>query len=217
MRDAALSSDYAYRQVAYISENIGPRPGGSPQAEAAAAYVADQLRSLGMEVGLEEVQVPRWTRGVETAELVEYPGQAPGTVQKIILTALSGNKPTSPEGITAEVIVVRTFDELKALGRDQVAGKIVLFNKPYDKQKAAAGLAFKAYGEAVVYRGEGAKKAAELGAVGALVRSVGDADYRIPTPAAVPQPGSQMVQWPAKMRNSYLIWRPRERFAFIWC
>jgi carboxypeptidase Q len=192
LRDAALSSDYAWGQVAHITENIGPRPEGSPQAEFAANYVADELRKLGMDVHLEEVQVPKWTRGAETAELVEWPGQTPGTTQKVVLTALSGNAPTTPEGITAEVVVVRTFDELKALGREKVAGKIVLFNEIYDQKKAANGKAFEAYGEAVVYRGEGAKKAAGLGAVGSLVRSVGDADYRIPhtggsTPAGIPQ------------------------------
>ena len=128
MRDAALTNDYAWGQVAHITENIGPRPEGSPQAEFAAHYVADELRKLGMEVRLEEVQVPRWTRGAENAELVEFPGQIPGTVQKIVLTALSGNAPTPP-GDSAEVVVVRTFDELKALGRQKVEGKIVLFNR----------------------------------------------------------------------------------------
>jgi Zn-dependent M28 family amino/carboxypeptidase len=150
------------------------------------------LRGLGLEVHLEEVQVPRWVRGAETAELVEWPGQTPGTTQKVVLTALSGNAPTPAGGITADVVVVRTFDELKALGRQKVEGKIVLFNEIYDKRKAAGGVAFKAYEEAVVYRGDGAKAAAELGAVGALVRSVGDADYRLPhtggsTPAGIPQ------------------------------
>jgi carboxypeptidase Q len=192
LRDAALSSDYAWGQVAHITENIGPRPEGSPQAEFAANYVADELRKLGMDVHLEEVQVPKWTRGAETAELIEWPGQTPGSIQKVVLTALSGNAPTSAEGLTAEVVVVRNFEELKALGREKVQGKIVLFNEIYDQKKAAGGKAFEAYGEAVVYRGNGAKKASELGAVGSLVRSVGDADYRIPhtggsTPAGIPQ------------------------------
>ena len=59
------------------------------------------------------------------------------------------------------------FDELKSLGREKVAGKIVLFNEIYDKKKAAAGLSFVAYGEAVRYRGMGPRAAAELGAVAA--------------------------------------------------
>jgi carboxypeptidase Q len=180
LRDAALSDDYAYRQVAHLTDNIGPRGIGSPQAAAAVQYVAEEMRKLGLEVKLEEVKVPHWMRGVETAELVEYPGQAPGTSQKIVLTALGGNTPTQPDGLTAEVVVVNSFDELKALGREKVAGKIVLFNVVFDKKKASNGLAGEAYGEAVAYRGGGAKAAAELGAVASLVRSVGNADYRLP-------------------------------------
>src|SRR5690348_3749393 len=76
IRDAALADDYAYHQVAHLTENIGARPEGSPQLQAAAEYVADELRKLGLEVRLEPVMTPRWTRGIETAELVEYPGQA---------------------------------------------------------------------------------------------------------------------------------------------
>src|SRR5499427_7357067 len=87
IKNAALSDDYAYRQVAHLTENIGPRPVGSPQANAAVEYVAGQLRDLGLEVRLEEVRAPRWVRGLETAELVDYPGHVPGVVQKIVVTA----------------------------------------------------------------------------------------------------------------------------------
>jgi carboxypeptidase Q len=180
LRDAALSDDYAYQQVKYLTENIGARPEGSAQAQAAVEYVADQLRKLGLDVHLEPVMVPRWTRGQDTAELVEYPGHTYGTSQRIVLLALSGNAPTSPEGITANVVVVNDFQELEELGRDKVSGKIVLYNVHFDRAKAANGLADDAYDEAVVYRGLGAKRAQDLGAVASLVRSVGNADYRIP-------------------------------------
>jgi carboxypeptidase Q len=191
IRDAALADDYAFRQVAHLTENIGPRPSGSAQAKQAAQYVAEELRKLGLEVRLEEVKVPHWVRGSETAELVEFPGQVPKTSQKIVVTALGGSTATPADGITAEVVVVRNFEELSALGRSKVAGKIVLFNFPFDTKKAAAGYALDAYGEAVVYRGAGAKTAAELGAVASLVRSVGGAEYRLPhtgfsTPAGIP-------------------------------
>ena len=191
IKAAALNDDYAYREVAHLTENIGPRPTGSPQAQAAAEYVAGELRKLGLEVRLQPVTVPHWVRGAETAALVEYPGMVPGTTQKIVLTALGGSSSTPADGLTAEVVAVNTFEELQALGREKVAGKIVLFNEPFDKQKAAAGLAFAAYGEAVRYRGAGAKAAADLGAVAALVRSVGSADYRLPHtgfsfPAGIP-------------------------------
>jgi len=191
IKAAALNDDYAYRQVAHLTENIGPRPSGSPQAHAAAEYVAGEMRKLGLEVRLEPVTVPHWVRGAETAALVEYPGMVPGATQKIVLTALGGSSSTPADGLVAEVVTVNTFEELAALGRDKVAGKIVLFNEPFDKQKAAAGRAFAAYGEAVRYRGVGAKAAADLGAVAALVRSVGNADYRLPHtgfsfPAGIP-------------------------------
>jgi Zn-dependent M28 family amino/carboxypeptidase len=191
IKASALNDEYAYHQLAHLTENIGPRPTGSPQALAAAQYVGDELRKLGLEVRLQPVTVPHWVRGAETASLVEYPGMVPGTTQKIVLTALGGSSSTPPDGLTAEVVTVNTFDELTALGHAKVAGKIVLFNEIFDKQKAAAGHAFNAYGEAVRYRAAGAKAAADLGAVAALVRSVGGADYRLPhtgfsIPAGIP-------------------------------
>jgi carboxypeptidase Q len=191
LRDAALADDYVYQQAAYLTDNIGPRPVGSLAAEAAVQYVAHELRRLGLEVQLEEVKVPHWIRGAERAELVEYTGQAQGTTQNIVLTALGGTVPTPASGITAPVVVAKTFAGLKQLGREEVAGKIVLFNVPFDKQKAANGLAGEAYGEAVAYRSSGPKAAAELGAIACLVRSVGGADYRLPhtgwsAPAGIP-------------------------------
>ncbi len=191
IKTAALSDDYAYRQVAHLTENIGPRPSGSIQARAAVDYVAGELRQLGLDVQLEEVKVPHWVRGAETAELVEYSGQVPGATQKIVLTALGGSTATAADGLTADVVVVSNFEELRKLGRDQVAGKIVLFNEIFDKQKAAAGLSFVSYGEAVRYRAAGPKAAADLGAAAALVRTVGNADYRLPhtgfsVPANIP-------------------------------
>src|SRR5262249_25708913 len=132
LRDAAMSDNYAYKQLEHLTDNIGPRPSGSPQADVAAHYVADELRKLGLDVKLEPVQVPHFSRGVDTAELVEYPGQVDGTKQKIYVTALFGNSPTPESGITAEVVVVNNFDELKALPKEQVAGKIVVYNEVFD-------------------------------------------------------------------------------------
>ena len=180
LQQAALTSDYAYRQVAHLSNNIGPRLTGSPQAAKAVEYVANELKSLGCEVQFEKAMVPHWVRGEETAALVQFPGQAPGTTQKIVLCALGASVATPPNGIEAEVIAVRNFDELKSLPRDKVAGKIVLFNYPFDKRMAAEGRGGEAYGEAVVYRSKGPVAAARQGAVACLIRSVGGADYRLP-------------------------------------
>jgi hypothetical protein len=180
LQQAALTSDYAYRQVVHLANNIGPRLSGSAQAAKAVEYVASELKAIGCEVQLERVMVPHWVRGEETAALVQFPGQAANTTQKVVLCALGPSVATPTEGIEAEVIVVRNFDELKSLPRDKVAGKIVLFNYPFDKQMAAEGRGGEAYGEAVVYRSDGPSAAARQGAVACLIRSVGGADYRLP-------------------------------------
>ncbi len=180
LHEAALKSDYAYRQVAHLSNNIGPRLSGSVQAQKAVDYVAAEMKAIGLEVQLEKVMVPHWVRGEETAALVEYPGMAEKTTQKIVLCALGSSVATPPEGITAEVVVARDFDELEALGKEKVAGKIVLFNYHFDKQMAAQSRAGDAYSQAVKYRGEGATAAGRLGAVASLIRSVGGAEFRLP-------------------------------------
>src|SRR5947209_19952981 len=179
LQEAALKSDYAWEQLAHLTSNIGPRPAGSAQANFAAQYVASELRKLGLDVRLEKVTVPHWVRGEETAALLEFPGMAPGTTQKIVLTALGGSVATPAPEITAEVVVVNNFDELTAMGREKVAGKIVLFNEKFDKQLAAMGRGGPAYGQAVIYRALAAIAAARVGAIAALVRSVGGADYRL--------------------------------------
>jgi carboxypeptidase Q len=180
LQQAALISDYAYREVAHLADNIGPRLTGSPQAAKAVEHVANELKALGCEVQIEKVMVPHWVRGEETAALVSWPGMAEGTTQKILLCALGGSVATPKQGITADVIAIKNFEELKAMPRDKVAGKIVLFNYPFDKQIAAQGRGGEAYGEAVVYRSDGPSAAARQGAVACLIRSVGGADYRIP-------------------------------------
>ena len=180
LQQAALKSDFAYRQVAHLANNIGPRLSGSAQTAKAVEYIANELRSIGCEVQLEKVMVPHWVRGEETATLVQFPGQAENTTQKIVLCALGPSVATPPDGIMAELIAIKNFDELKALPREKVAGKIVLFNYPFDKQMAAEGRGGEAYGEAVVYRSDGPSAAARQGAVACLIRSVGGADYRLP-------------------------------------
>jgi carboxypeptidase Q len=180
LQQAALNSDYAYRQVSHLANNIGPRLSGSLQAAKAVQYVAGELKAIGCEVQLEKVMVPHWVRGEENATLVQFPGMAENTTQKIVLCALGASVATPVEGITAEIIAVGDFDELASLARNKVAGKIVLLNHSFDKQMAAEGRGGDAYGEAVVYRSDGPSAAARQGALACLIRSVGGADYRIP-------------------------------------
>ncbi len=180
LRDSAIRDPYAMNELRYLTDNIGPRLSGSPQAQRAVDWVAGEMRAQGAEVTLEKAKVPHWVRGVETAEVVEWPGQAPGTTQKVVLTALGGSVATPAGGITAEVVVVSNWQELRALPAWAVKGKILLFNHPFDKELAAVGDGGAAYGDSVVYRGAGPIAGAAVGAAAVLVRSVGGADYRLP-------------------------------------
>jgi hypothetical protein len=180
LRDAAVKDPYAFNQLRHLTDNIGPRISGSPQAGQAVEYVAAEMRALGAEVTLEKAMVPHWVRGLETAEVVAWPGQTPGTTQKVVLTALGGSVATPAEGLTAEVVVVDDWKQLSALPPGSVKGKILLFNHKFDKELAAQGNGLDAYVCGVVYRGAGPIAAGGLGAAAVLVRSVGGADYRLP-------------------------------------
>ncbi|HXH68002.1 MAG TPA: M20/M25/M40 family metallo-hydrolase [Candidatus Limnocylindrales bacterium] len=194
VRDAAMQNSYPSTELRHLTDNIGPRLSGSPQAQQAVEYVAAEMRALGAQVQLEKTIVPHWVRGVETAELVNWPGQTPGTTQKIVLTALGGSGATPSEGLQAEVLVVNSFDEFLRLPPDSAKGKILLFNERFDKQLAAQGHGNSAYGKAVIYRAAGPNIGATAGAVAVLIRSVGGADFRLPhTGATLPSAPGQAV------------------------
>ena len=180
LRTQAMSDTYALDELRYLTDNIGPRLSGSPQAQQAVDYVAGQMRALGADVTLEKATVPHWVRGEEKGELISWSGQTPGTTQKVVLTALGGSVATPPEGISAEVVVVDNWQQLHALPPDTVKGKILLFNHKFDKELAAQGDGLNAYVGGVVYRGAGPIAAGAVGAVAVLVRSVGGADFRLP-------------------------------------
>lgn len=194
LREAALEDSYAFSELQHLTDNIGPRLAGSAQAAKAVDYVATQMRALGAQVQLEKTTVPHWVRGEETAQLTAWPGQAESTTQKIVLTALGGSPATPAEGITAPVVVVDSFEDLRHAGTGFASGKILLFNEQFDKQLAAQGNGLDAYGNAVVYRADGSSIGAMAGAVAVLVRSVGGADYRLPhTGAMLDDAGLKLV------------------------
>ncbi|HEY1728341.1 MAG TPA: M20/M25/M40 family metallo-hydrolase [Candidatus Baltobacteraceae bacterium] len=179
IRDAALDDDYSLRRVEDLADTIGPRLSGSPGAAAAVTYVQKQFQALGVTTRLQPIMVPHWVRGAELAQLTSWPGQPQGLTQKVVVTALGSSPATPQTGIEAPVVVVPDFATLERLGQAGVAGKIVLFEEKFDVQMAHDGLAGQAYGSAVAYRGRGPAAASKLGAVAALVRSVGSADFRI--------------------------------------
>ena len=179
LQQYVLKDDYAYRQTAFLTNNIGPRLSGSPQAQRAVEYVADEMRKLGLKVQLQELKVPHWVRGEEKADLVEFTGMAKGSTQRIVIAALGGSVATPANGITAEVVVVKDHDELQELGREKIEGKIVLFNVKFDRRLSDANQSGTAYGQVSNYRGGGAIEAAKLGAAAVLVRSAGGSQNRV--------------------------------------
>ncbi len=179
VQEAALGGRYAYEQAGYLSNNIGARLSGSAGAARAVEYVAAEMRRLGLEVHLQKVMVPHWVRGEERGELVGWDGMPAGSRQSIVLTALGGSIATPDDGLTGEIVVVKDFNELNALGRDKVAGKIVMFNYKFDTDLQASGYGGAAYGQAVAYRFNGAAAAGRLGAIAVLVRSAGGSQNRL--------------------------------------
>ncbi|HWW19597.1 MAG TPA: hypothetical protein VNZ06_02220, partial [Steroidobacteraceae bacterium] len=154
IRDAAMSSDWAWKRLEELTDRIGPRLSGSPQNAAAVAQVAAAMRALGADVRLQPVKVPHWVRGEEHAELVDYPGRPSGVTQTLHLTALGGSSATPSSGLSARVIVVHDFDELKAHATE-VRGSIVLYEVKFDQRLADNGEAGEAYGQAGLYRFSG--------------------------------------------------------------
>jgi carboxypeptidase Q len=162
--DAALKDDTALNRLEYLCYRIGNRLSGTAALDQAVKWSVDQMTNAGLaNVRTIPVKVPHWVRGNESAEMLE-PARKP-----LFMLGLGNSIATPKGGITAEVVTVSTFDELEKLGRAKVAGKIVLYDAP-----------FTSYGETVLYRANGASRAARLGAVAALVRSVTPRSLRDP-------------------------------------
>jgi carboxypeptidase Q len=158
---AATSSDFAWRRLAEFTDLHGARLSGSDNLTRAIAWVADRMKADGLEnVHTEPVMVPYWVRGRESAEIVDPP------LHEVAMLGLGGTVATPPEGIEAEVLPVNSFEDLQARATD-AKGRIVLFNVPYTN-----------YSETVTYRTTSARAAAQFGAVGVLVRSVGPIGLR---------------------------------------
>ena len=151
IRDAAMAGDWAWQHLADLTDKIGPRPSGSPQLAAAVTQLAAAMRALGAQVTLQAVKVPHWVRGEEYAQLVDYPGRPAGIMQSLHLTALGSSSATPAGGLTAQVIVIHDFDELRKRARE-VRGNIVLFEARFDQRLADNGDASDAYVQAGAFR-----------------------------------------------------------------
>jgi len=178
--DKALEKGESYEMLEFLSKEIGHRLSGSPQAAAAVEWTRQVMIAYGFDtVFLQPVMVPHWVRGeVETGKIVK---SKIGT-KDVNICALGNSIGTGSGGIRARIVEVKNFEELEALGSRNIADKIVFFNRPMDPTFIDT---FSAYGGAVNQRGQGASRAAQLGAIGVVVRSMTLANDDVPHTGAM--------------------------------
>ena len=167
---AALDDALAMELVTSLTTEIGPRLAGTAQEARARDWAVAQLTDLGFaNVRVEPFDVPLWVRGDERAEIVEpFP-------QPLAITALGGSTATGPEGVAGEIVAFSSLAALEAAPDGSLAGRIVFVDEPMTRTQDGAG-----YGVAVGKRRATAYEAERLGAVGALIRSVGTDSHRFP-------------------------------------
>ncbi len=175
---ASLADGEGYANLTYLCDHIGKRISGSEPLDRAIVWATDLMKKDGLaNVHTQAATVPHWVRGKESGAIV-----APVT-KPLHMLGLGMSVGTAPGGITAEVVVVPDFAALDKLGKAGVAGKIVVFDAPYQ-----------GYGKTVMYRVAGAVRAEKLGAVAALVRSI------TPLAAQLPHTGTSAFSGaPAKI------------------
>jgi len=163
--DEALTDRTAFSQLEYLCKNTKGRIPGSAAAAEAVEYTRQALIKVGADsVWLQKVSVPHWERGFEKCSIVS----AKLGSEDLNITALGLSVGTAPEGIISKVIEVHDFEELKKIGRKNVEGKIVFFNRPADDKLINS---FAGYAGAVNQRTQGASEASKYGAVAVIVRS----------------------------------------------
>ena len=163
----SLTNGKSYDWLNHLSNQIGSRLSGSLGAEKAVAYTKEELETLGLDkVWLQPVMVPRWVRGAKEYAFIE---SERGKTSTVNICALGGSVATPSLGLKAPIVEVKNFQELEALGTENIEGKIVFFNRP---MQADLIITFEAYGGCVNQRYSGAVEAAKYGAVGVIVRSM---------------------------------------------
>jgi len=165
--DNSMSKSKSYELLDHLSNEIGGRLSGSLNAERAVKWSKDELSKRGFDrVWLQEVMVPKWVRGPKEFALIET---QPGTTFNVDVCALGGSVATPSVGIKAQVVEVKSFNELKELGKNKIDGKIIFFNKPMKPNEVST---FNSYSLAVNQRVNGAQEAVKYGAIGVIIRSL---------------------------------------------
>lgn len=164
--DEVLNNGRCYSWLDYLSNRIGGRVSGSPEAARAVEYVKIEAGKLMLDsVWLQDVMVPHWVRAGKESGWMSSKGKR----TELSVCALGGSIATPAAGLVSQVVEVHDWDELEKMGESMVKGKIVFMNHP---MKAEFINTFEAYGEAAKYRYGTAIRAARQGAVAVVVRSM---------------------------------------------
>ena len=165
--DVALTNGKSYEWLDYLSNQIGGRLSGSLNAERAVKWGFEELKNLDLDkVFLEDVMVPKWVRGTfEYASIITGPGMS----INVPICSLGGSIATPASGLRGQVVEVKSFEELEALGMKNIKGKFVFFNRPMPPGIIDT---FEAYSATRDQRSNGAERAAKYGAIGVIIRSM---------------------------------------------
>ena len=170
----ALGERESYNLLRDLSKDIGQRLSGSEGAAKAVLWSKEIMEGYGFDsVFLQEVMVPHWERGTYE-ECFYYEG---GKKINLSILGAGGTVSTPFEGVTAEVVEVKSLEEVDVLGREGVKGKIVFYNKAFNQRYINIGTS---YGETGFQRRLGAIKAAEYGAVASVFRSLSSSNDDYP-------------------------------------
>ncbi len=171
----SLSRGQAFENLRTLVTRHPGRLSGSRNLADAIAWAEATLNTLGLDrVYKQDVKVPHWERGPGETVVMLHPGGA----EPLSALALGGSVPTTEKsGIVAEVIEVRSLDEVVTLGTTKISGKIVFFNRPMDPAAIMPRLAYSGAGD---QRSRGPATAGKYGAVGALTRSLTHANDDFP-------------------------------------
>ena len=168
LMDSAQHTNKAYAIVDSLTTEVGPRLAGTEAEARARQWAVEKMTSLGLKnIRVEIFEVPLWLRGEESAKIVSpFP-------QPLTITALGGSASTGPQGVEAEVAVFESLAALEQSSKGAVQGKIVFIDEAMVRSRDGSG-----YGAAVLKRRQTAYTAQRLGAVAALIRSVGTSSHR---------------------------------------
>ena len=166
----AMAGSNAMAIVTSLTTEVGPRLAGSEAEARARVWAVKTLTEKGFaNVRSEPFEMDAWERHEEGAEvLAPYP-------QPLSVTALGGSVPTEKNGLSAQVAVFETLEDLKRAPEDSLTGRIAYVG--HAMQRTQDGSSYGYFNEA---RTDGPSIAAGKGAVGYLIRSVGTDSHRFP-------------------------------------